>query len=122
MAHGIEVQDTVTSGALGTSGPLGRSGQAGYVATCGILGWPVVFYLGILWYPIYGKIISSFWGIVFYIRNIILLGLTTKKTLLMWHTWHTGLGPLLTFGLTVSLSEHVAGGLPNDLRGALEAA
>ena len=25
------------------------------------------------------KIISSFWGIVFYIRNIILLGLTTKK-------------------------------------------
>ena len=25
------------------------------------------------------KIIPSFWGIVFYIRNIILLGLTTKK-------------------------------------------
>ena len=27
-------------------------------------------------------IVSSFWGIVFYIRNIILLALTTKKTLL----------------------------------------
>ena len=25
---------------------------------------------------------SSFWGILFYIRNIILLGLTSKKTLL----------------------------------------
>ena len=40
-----------------------------------------VFYLGILWYPLYSKIISSFWGIVFYIRNIILLGLTTKKNI-----------------------------------------
>ena len=28
----------------------------------------------------YSKIISSFWGIVFYIRNIILLGSTTKKS------------------------------------------
>ena len=40
----------------------------------------VVFYLGILWYPIWSKIISSFWGIVLYIRNIILLGLAIKKT------------------------------------------
>ena len=32
VAHGIEVQDTFTSGALGASGPLGRSRQAGYVA------------------------------------------------------------------------------------------
>ena len=38
------------------------------------------FYLGILWYTIYSKIISSFWGIVFYIRNIILPGSTTKNT------------------------------------------
>ena len=34
-------------------------------------------------YPIQSKIISSLWGVVFHIRNIILLGLTTKKTLLM---------------------------------------
>ena len=39
----------------------------------------VVFYVGILWYPIQSKILSSFWGIVSYIRNIILLGSTTKK-------------------------------------------
>ena len=37
-----------------------------------------------LWYPVESKIISFFWGIVFYIRNIILLGSTTKETLLMW--------------------------------------
>ena len=42
-----------------------------------------VFYLGILRYPISSTIISSFWGIVFYIRNMILLGSTTKETLLM---------------------------------------
>ena len=35
--------------------------------------------MGILWYPLWSKLLSSFWGIVFYIRNIILLGLTTKK-------------------------------------------
>ena len=39
----------------------------------------VVLYLGILWYTICSKIIPSFWGIVFLIRNIILLGSTTKK-------------------------------------------
>ena len=44
----------------------------------------VVFYLEILWYPLSSKILSSFWGIVFYIRNRILLGSTTKKTLLRW--------------------------------------
>ena len=39
----------------------------------------VVFFLGILWNPMKSKTIFSFWGII---RNIILLGLTTKKTLL----------------------------------------
>ena len=43
-----------------------------------------VFYLGILWYPIWRKILSSFWGIVSYIRNLILLGSTTKKPLRRW--------------------------------------
>ena len=37
-----------------------------------ILTW-IVFYLGIRWYPLHSKILSSFWGIVYYIRNIILL-------------------------------------------------
>ena len=36
--------------------------------------------MGILWYPIESKILSSFGGIVFHIRNIILLGSTTKQT------------------------------------------
>ena len=31
--------------------------------------------------------ISSFWGIVFYFRNIILLGVTTKKTPLNCVLW-----------------------------------
>ena len=47
----------------------------------------VVFYLGILrllWYSLWSKILSSFWGIIFYVRNIILLGSTTKKSLLNW--------------------------------------
>ena len=39
----------------------------------------VVVYLGILWYPIHSKILSSFGGIVIFISNIILLGSTTKK-------------------------------------------
>ena len=47
----------------------------------------VVFYLGILWYPIQSQILSSSWGIVFCIRNIILLGLTAK-------THYTFCGPL----------------------------
>ena len=44
----------------------------------------ISIFWGILWYPIQRKIISSFWGIVLYIRNIILLVSTTKKTLLIW--------------------------------------
>ena len=43
----------------------------------------VVLYLGILWYTICSKIIPSFWGIVFFSRKIILLGSTTRKTLLI---------------------------------------
>ena len=40
----------------------------------------VVFYLGILWYPIWSKMISFLGGIVFYnIRNITFLGSTAKK-------------------------------------------
>ena len=29
----------------------------------------VISYLGILWYPLYSKILSSLWGVAFYIRN-----------------------------------------------------
>ena len=38
----------------------------------------VVLYLGVLWYPFQSKILSSFLGIVCYIRNI-LQGSSTKK-------------------------------------------
>ena len=56
---------------------------------------------GILWYPLWSKILSSFWGIVFYLGNIILRGSTTKKTLLM------GLSPKLTpfFDVFLELSQ-----------------
>ena len=37
------------------------------------------FIFGYYGTPLQSKIVSSFWGIVFYIRNIILLGSTTKK-------------------------------------------
>ena len=36
--------------------------------------------MGILWYPIQSKMLSSFWCIVLYIRNTILLGSTTKRS------------------------------------------
>ena len=39
---------------------------------------------------IYRKSISSFWGKVFYIRNRILLGSTTKKTPLNCGNWLCG--------------------------------
>ena len=66
-----------------------RFGSAGRVRA----GWCAGEFSGraqvssILFWGYYGthyrvKIISSFWGIVFYIRNIILLGSTTKKRLL----------------------------------------
>ena len=43
------------------------------------IGIGVVVYLGILWTPIYRKLMSSSWGIVFYIRYVILLGSTHPK-------------------------------------------
>ena len=40
----------------------------------------VVFYLGILWYPIWSKIISSFWGIISILyEEHNLLGLSHQK-------------------------------------------
>ena len=36
----------------------------------------MVSYLGILWYSILSKIISSFWGIIFHIGNVDLRPLT----------------------------------------------
>ena len=41
----------------------------------------VAFNLGIVWYPIESKTISSFWGVVFYIRDLILLGSPNKYIL-----------------------------------------
>ena len=70
--------------------------------------------MGILWYPTQGKIISSLWGIVFCIGNIILLGLTTKKTLL---TWFKGGGcGVQGVGLRVLGSGLVAGDLGLKVR------
>ena len=44
------------------------------------------------------KIISSFWGIVFYIRDTISLGSTTKKTLLNWDLLSYGLFQTRIYG------------------------